>query len=109
MRLSILSAVCLPLAALGWAPCGRAAFAAEKDRPAPVTAQLARAGRAVVPVVTAPGASQRVRRIAKTLADYLGEISGGTFTIETGDGLAGIAVGLPEDFPRLGLGKLRDS
>ena len=60
---------------------------------------LAVAGEARLPVVVAPTASARVKAAAKTLASYLGKISGGTFVVQEGDGQAGVALGLASDFP----------
>ena len=70
---------------------------------AQTTATLATDGRAAHPIVLAKGASERTRKAAETLADYLGKISGGKFDIVTGDGSAGIAVGVARDFPALKL------
>jgi len=61
--------------------------------------QIASRGRALGPVVVAANAAPSVRESAQELADYLGKISGGAFTVETGDGTRGIAVGMPNDFP----------
>ena len=65
--------------------------------------ELARGGRALLPVVTAGGASDRVREAAADLAEMLGKISGGTFEVATGEGASGIAVGTAADFPALAL------
>jgi len=70
---------------------------------APPTVQLAQGGRAVLPVVVAPGASETVRGLAAGLADYLGRISGARFEIATGDGRPGLALGTAADFPALKL------
>jgi hypothetical protein len=58
-------------------------------------------GKAVRPIVVADRAGERTRRTARTLADYLGRISGATFEIRTGNGAAGIVVGLARDFPEV--------
>ena len=63
--------------------------------------ELAIAGKPALPVVVSSGASERVRKAAATLADYLGRISGGHFEVTTGEGKNGIAVGLLSDFPAL--------
>lgn len=83
------------------APCwmaivmaGHAALAAE-----PETAHLAREGKALMPVVVAEGASERVRQAARELAAYLSKIAGAAFEVKADDGRTGIAVGLPADFP----------
>ena len=75
-----------------------AALAAE----APAT-KLAADGKSVLPVVTAPAASPRVKAAAATLADYLGRIAAAKFDLSTGDGKSGIAVGLAADFPAVTL------
>lgn len=77
---------------------------AADEKPAPATTvRLAAGGRALLPVVVPARPSERVRRAASILADYLGRISGATFAVEAGDGRAGIAVGLARDFPVLDL------
>ncbi|MHB9107053.1 MAG: DUF4838 domain-containing protein [Armatimonadota bacterium] len=63
--------------------------------------QVASRGRALGPVVVAADASPSVRESAQALAEYLGKITSGAFTVETGDGTRGIAVGMPSDFPAL--------
>lgn len=62
---------------------------------------LASDGHAALPVVVGAQATPRVRKIAESLAQYLGRISDGTFAVQPGDGLSGIAVGLPADFPKV--------
>lgn len=64
---------------------------------------LAEDGKTKLHVVLAEHASNRVRAAAADLSLYLGKISGAEFVLRTGDGRKGIAVGLPEDFPRLSL------
>src|SRR4051794_32459534 len=64
---------------------------------------LAADGKPLVPVIVAKNTSERVRLAARTLADYLGRISGAKFAVETGDGTTGVVVGLPEQFPALAL------
>lgn len=63
--------------------------------------KLAEGGRALLPVVVAPGADEQVRSAAADLADYLGRISGADFQVEEGDGSGGIVVGATGDFPVL--------
>lgn len=77
--------------------------AAEKETAPPTPARLATGGQALVPVIVAAKPTERVRKIAATLADYLGRISGATFAVETGDGRTSIAVGKIDDFPALSL------
>ena len=45
--------------------------------------------------------SDRVRKLADTLADYLGRISGAKFDVLGGDGSSGIVVGTLADFDNL--------
>ena len=58
-------------------------------------------GKAAVPIVTAPTASPSIRQSAEALRGVLQRVTGAAFAVETGDGRAGIAVGLPGDFPTL--------
>src|SRR4051795_7944573 len=60
-------------------------------------------GRSLQRVVIGAKASDRTRAAAKNLAAYLGRITGGTFQVADGEGDAGLAVGRPEDFPKLKL------
>src|SRR5438067_791257 len=69
----------------------------------PPACQLARDGRAVQSVVVGAKATDRTRAAARTLAAYLGRITGGSFAVADGDGSAGLAVGRPADFPGLNL------
>lgn len=80
-----------------------AACAAEQPQTAPVSVRLAVDGKALLPVVVGPQPTERIRRVAGTLADYLGRISGAKFMVESGNGQTGIAVGLAGDFPALDL------
>ncbi len=57
-----------------------------------------------VRVVVADSASPRVREAANTLADYLGQITGDDYEVVTGEGSAGIVVGLGSDFVLPGMG-----
>ncbi|MHB0937091.1 MAG: DUF4838 domain-containing protein [Armatimonadota bacterium] len=66
----------------------------------PATVMAAK-GNALLPVVVGAKASERTRAAAATLADYLGRISGATFTVKDSDGSAGIVVGVPADFTKL--------
>ncbi len=65
--------------------------------------RLASGGRALHAVVVGENADAEVRQSATELADFLGRITGAEFSVQTGDGLAGIVVGLPTDFDRLPL------
>jgi len=69
----------------------------------PVAVSLASDGKAALPVVVSAEASERSRKAAQSLAEYLGWISGAKFMVTTGDGKTGIAVGRPSDFPSLAL------
>ena len=64
---------------------------------------LSQNGTALQKIVIAANASERTRKAAETLTHYLSRITTATFTVETGDGLTGIAVGLSSDFPALKL------
>jgi hypothetical protein len=80
------------------------------EKPAePATVRLAADGKALTPIVVGKGTSDRVRRAAATLADYLGRITAAKFEVIEGDGTTGLAVGRPADFPALSLGKLWDT
>lgn len=68
------------------------------------TARIADDGRALMPIVTAEGASEEVHAAAADLADYLGRIAGAHFEVATGDGSAGIVLGAAADFPELATG-----
>ena len=65
--------------------------------PAKIT--LAEAGKALLPIIVAPGATERTKTAAGELADYLGRITGGKYEVKTGDGSSGIVVGTTGDFP----------
>jgi len=66
---------------------------------------VARAGRALMPVVVSEKASPRVQAAAADLAKYLGKISGARFQVTHGDGSQGLAVGTGAEFPALPAGK----
>lgn len=65
--------------------------------------RLAQNAKALMAVVTAEKASERVRKAVGDLADVLGRLSGAKFEVTTGDGANGIAVGVADDFPNLAL------
>ena len=65
--------------------------------------RLATSGQALVSVVHSHTASSRVISLAGTLASYLSAISGATFRVTVGNGQTGIAIGLAEDFPAVGI------
>lgn len=60
---------------------------------------LAVGGRALMPIVIAPGASGDVRQTAEELAGYLRRMTGAAFAIREGDGTGGIVLGTLRDFP----------
>jgi hypothetical protein len=60
---------------------------------------LASDGRARLPVVVAPNAAPAVQAAAQALAAYLGRMTGAPFVVTNANGRAGIAVGVPSDFP----------
>ncbi len=64
---------------------------------------LCEAGKPALPVMIAPHASSRTRAAADDLAASLGRICGSPFSVETGEGPRGIALGTIRDFPKLGL------
>src|SRR5690554_6505460 len=74
----------------------------------PAEVVLSDNGNAKHSVVISSGASERTRKAAGDLAEYLGRITGGEFEVKTGDGATGIAVGSYKDFPALGLKDMYD-
>jgi hypothetical protein len=64
--------------------------------------------KALLPLIVARTTSERTRRAALALAQYLERISGGRFEVKEGDGTSGIAIGLSTDFPALRLKELAD-
>lgn len=83
--------------------CGRA------DSASTVTLALAKDGQALHHIVIATSAGEQTRLAASELADYLGRITGAKFSLVTGDGTTGLAVGTHTDFPALKLGALFES
>jgi hypothetical protein len=79
------------------------AVAGARSAVATPAAQLAKGGKALMPVVVSPNASARVRAAASTLAQYLSRIASARFEVVDGPRSDGIAVGLAADFPLLGL------
>ncbi len=76
-----------------------AAFAA-----APVEVKIAEEGKALLPVIVSPGATEGTKSTASTLAGMLERISGAKFEVIAGDGAKGLAIGRASDFPALQLG-----
>jgi len=81
-----------------WLACGLISILSPANA-APVAVDFARDGKALLPVVVSAEASKRVRQAAQVLAEYLERMTGAPFTIMTGDGTRGLAVGRPADFP----------
>ena len=73
------------------------------------TAQLARDGKALLPVIVSQSASAETKANAATLADYLGRLAGAKFEVRTGDGANGLVIGRTQDFPGLKTGVSFDS
>lgn len=69
--------------------------------PIPSSTLLAQKGEAQLDIVISPAAGDDVKATAQTLAAYLERISGAAFAVTTGDGAAGLVVGLPADFTAL--------
>ncbi|QDU94738.1 DUF4838 domain-containing protein [Lignipirellula cremea] len=63
--------------------------------------RLAEDGKALLPIVVSPAASDEVKAYAAELADYLQRISGAPFEVKSGDGQTGLAIGRASDFPLL--------
>jgi len=81
--------------------CARAT-AGEDDRAGVVPAAE---GTARMPVVISPKASERTRNVADELAEYLSQITGAPFEVQTGDGSRGIVLGTLAQFPDATLNK----
>ncbi|HSU67617.1 MAG TPA: DUF4838 domain-containing protein [Tepidisphaeraceae bacterium] len=93
------------LAKLACAICGSVAvlLMVERHATGETTFRLADGGKALQPVVVSEHASKRVRDAAESLAEMLSRISGDKFDVTSGDGAAGIVVGLASDFPSIGV------
>jgi hypothetical protein len=61
--------------------------------------QICQDGKALVPIVISPNASDEIKKTAETLASILKKISGATFLIETQDQPKGITLGTLKQFP----------
>lgn len=61
--------------------------------------KLADAGRALVPIIISPDASDSVRALAVTLQDHLQRITGAPFVIETNATPGGITLGTVTNYP----------
>jgi hypothetical protein len=70
-----------------------------------VTLQLAKDGKALLPIVISDKASDATKKVAAEMAEYLKRISGATFKVQTGDGSSGIVLGSIIEFPTPALGK----
>jgi len=60
---------------------------------------LAADGRAKMPIVISPQASEPTKKVADELAAYLRRITGADFEIQPGDGSSGIVLGTVAEFP----------
>ncbi len=65
--------------------------------------QIARAGKAAVPIVISPEGSEAIKKTAAELAGYLKRITGAEFPVEQGREAKGITLGTLEQFPDAGL------
>lgn len=65
----------------------------------PARVVLAENGKAALPIVISPNASDAVRETAAELAGFLGRMAGVTFEVLPGDGSRGIVLGTLADFP----------
>ncbi|MDQ2800448.1 MAG: hypothetical protein M3Y13_12510, partial [Armatimonadota bacterium] len=72
--------------------------------PSQTTLTLARGGKALLPIVISPKASDATKAVAAELAAYLQRITGAGFAVKTGDGSAGIVLGNVQEFPTPALG-----
>lgn len=93
--------LCAVLFALGVSPLPAAfqtpeGFSLEAS-PQPVS--LVRDGRALVPIVVAPGSSEAMKQSAEELAGYLQKITGAEFAIEESTEPRGITLGTLAQFP----------
>jgi hypothetical protein len=71
------------------------------DIPLPISAD----GRALLPIIVSPHASEQTRAVAAELADYLRRITGAAFDVREGDGSSGIVLGTLAEFPNPTLAK----
>ncbi len=67
----------------------------------PVAVTIAEKGLPRLPVVVSTGAMVRIQVAATNLAEQLTRITGAPFAVQSGEGLTGLAVGVPADFPKL--------
>lgn len=63
--------------------------------------EIARNGRAMMPVIHGARATAETKALAGKLSDMLKKMSGADFAVKEGDGSEGIALGTLEDFPTL--------
>ena len=87
--------------------CGAALLALVFAHPrllAALEVPLATNGVALQPIVISANATAAVSSAAANLATQLNRITGGTFTVQTGSGAVGLAVGRAVDFPALATG-----
>lgn len=65
------------------------------------TVGLSREGKTLARVVLSERASAKTKSLAAELAGYLSKMGGADFTVETGDGSAGIVMGIASDFTKI--------
>jgi len=56
-------------------------------------------GKAKLPIVVSAQASDSTKKVADELAAYLGQITGATFDVQSGDGSTGLVLGTIAEFP----------
>lgn len=95
--------IILPLAIFYCVAFPYTAGRAEPELAAAPNVVIATKERALLHVIVSRDAGQRVQSAAKTLAMYLGQMSGAIFTLEIGDGKSGIAVGRAGNFPEVAI------
>ncbi len=69
---------------------------------------LSKDGKSLFPVVVNEKSSEKIKKNAEQLCFYLNKITGANFSLVTGDGTNGIAVGAFTDFPSLPYSNLFD-
>lgn len=67
--------------------------------PAAEKVQIAKDGKALLPVVISDTASENIKKVADELAGYLKQITGASFEVKVGDGNSGIVLGTIQQFP----------
>lgn len=96
-RTSPIQAAGLHLLAAAW--IAGSCLAAPERTVADPSFPLAREGKAPVPIVISPGASETVQSVADELAVHLKRITGAPFEVKRGDAATGIVLGTLAEFP----------